>query len=110
MKWSPSEKKIARAAYDAAVEAALARILVEFKRQAEAAKEPADMWAVETYLRDARREIDDMFEYSYSRLLVVFGYALRKGYLTEHSLAGLGEDKLAVIRELLASARWPSRT
>ncbi len=100
LRWSPSEKKIARAAYDAAIAVALARIMTEFKRRAELAREPSDMWAIESYLRDERREIDEMFTYSYSKLPNVFGYALSKGYLNEDQLVGLGEDKLYPIKRM----------
>jgi hypothetical protein len=33
LKWSPSEKKVARAAFDAALEVALGKKLAEFKRR-----------------------------------------------------------------------------
>ncbi len=100
--WSLSEKKIARAAYDIAVAAALAGIMAEFKRRAEAATEPSDMWDIETYLRDERREIDEMFIYSYSKLPNVFGYAISKGYLTESQLSGLAQDKLFPIQRMVS--------
>ncbi len=102
LKWSGSEKKIARAAYDAAVAAALARIMAELKRRAEAAKEPIDMWEIEDFLRNGRRDIDAMFTYSYSKLLDVFAYAIRMGYIDESHLAGLAEDKLLIIRRFLS--------
>jgi hypothetical protein len=38
-----------------ALAAALARVMAEFKRKAEVAKTPGDMWDVEDYLRQQRR-------------------------------------------------------
>ncbi len=100
--WSPSEEKIARAAYDAAVEAALAEVMAELKRQAAAAKASSDMWEIEDYLRNARRDIDTMFIYRYSKLPDVFAYAIHKGYIDEARLGGLADDKLSVIRRFLS--------
>lgn len=102
LNWSPSEKKIARTAYDAAVQAALAEVMAELKRKAGAAKEPSDMWEIEDYLREQRREIDRSFQYSYSKLPDVFAYAILKGYLDEGRLAGLADDKMATIHRMLS--------
>ncbi len=103
--WSPAEKKLARIAYDAAVQVALAQVMTELKRRAEAAKEPMDMWEIERYLGAERRAIDEMFTYSYSKLLSVFAYAIHKGYMDESHIAGLADDKLSAIRRMLAWAR-----
>lgn len=102
LKWSPSEKKIARRAYDAALELALAKTMTEFKRRANAAATPSDMWAVEDYLRRQRKEIDGMFDYRYSQLPFVFARLIHEGYLDESQLAGLSEDKLTLIRSMLS--------
>ena len=65
--WSPSEKKVARAAFDKALERALASIMAEFKRRANAAATPSEMWEVEDYLKEQRRDLDRTFEYRYSQ-------------------------------------------
>ena len=46
--WSPSEKKIARAAFETALEAALAKAMAEFKRKANAVSTPSEMWGSKT--------------------------------------------------------------
>ena len=52
LKWSPSEKKIARSAFDTALESVLAKVMMaEFKRMANAASTPSEMWVIEDYLR-----------------------------------------------------------
>lgn len=102
LNWSAAEKRIARRAFDAALDAALAGIMSEFKARAAAAAEPSDMWAVEDYLRRRRREIDDLFDYRYSQLIDVFGMLIREGHLAEADLAGLSEEKLAIIRRMLS--------
>jgi hypothetical protein len=102
VKWSPSEKKIARKAYDAALETALGKIMAEFKRRAAVATTPSDMWEVEDYLRHQRREIDEVFDYRYSQLLLVFPRLIRQGHLDERLLDGLSEEKREIIRSFLA--------
>jgi len=101
---SPSEKKIARSAFDEALESALAKIMTEFKRKADAATTPSHMWEVDDYLRQRRREIDEMFDYRYSQLLLVFARLVREGHLDENRLAGLSEEKRDVIRSFLSYA------
>lgn len=101
LKWSGSEKKVARRAYDAALEAAKAGIVAEFKAKAAAVATLSDMWAIEDDLRRQRRVLDELFDYRYSQLLFVFARLIGEGYLDEGRLAGLSDDKLAIIRRLL---------
>ena len=101
LKWSPSEKKIARSAYDSALESALAKIITEFKSKAEAVRTPSGMWEIEDYLRQKRREIDDLFDYRYSVLIFVFARLIREGHLDESRLAGLSEEKRQMIHSFL---------
>lgn len=104
IKWSPSEKKIVRTAFDTALESALAKVTAEFKRKANAASTPSEMWEIEDYLRQRRREIDELFDYRYSQLLFVFARLIRESHLDESLLAGLSEEKLEIIRSFLAFA------
>src|SRR5690242_9370252 len=103
LKWSPSEKKVARGAFDAALESALAKALVEFKKKADTVTTASDMWDIEDYLRQKRREIDEMFDYRYSQLPFVFARLIRAGHLDESRLAGLSEEKRNIIRSFLSS-------
>ena len=100
LKWSATEKKIARRAYEAALEGAQAAIMAEFKAKAAKATTPSDMWDIEDYLRRLRVEFDEMFDYRYSRLPFVFACLIRDGHLDEASLTGLSEEKLSIIRNL----------
>jgi hypothetical protein len=102
LKWSPSEKKVARNAFDTALKSALANVMAEFKRRAEAATTPSDMWEIESYLRQQRREVDETFDYRYSQLPFVFARLIRAGHLEESRLASLSEDKLKLIRSFLS--------
>src|SRR6266851_7156020 len=98
LKWSASERKIARRAFEAALESALAGIMAEFKVKAAAAATPFEMWAIEDYLRRRRREIDEIFDYRYSQLPLVFARLIHEGHLDEARLTGLSEEKLETIR------------
>jgi Photoprotection regulator fluorescence recovery protein len=104
-KWSPSEKKIARAAYDAARDAAIAKIVAEFKRRANAVASASEIWEVEVWLRERRKEMEQIFDYRYSQLPLVFARFIGEGYMDEKRLAGLSEDKLEKIRSLSQFAR-----
>jgi hypothetical protein len=98
--WSASEKKIAREAFDGALQAAIAKLIAEFRKRADAASSASDLWAIEAYLREQRKEIDEMFDYRFSQLPLVFARAIREGHIDEERLAGLSEDKLQLIRSL----------
>jgi hypothetical protein len=104
LRWSPSEKKVARSAFEAALESALAKAMAEFKRRAEAATTPSEMWEIESYLRQQRREIDETFDYRYSQLPIVFARLIQAGHLDENRLGGLSEEKLEIIRSYLSFA------
>jgi hypothetical protein len=100
VKWSDSEKRVARRVFEAALQGELAEVMAEFKRRAATAKEPEDMWSVEQYLATARRDIDSKYDYRYSQLDLVFGRLLREGRIEEGHLHGLSEEKLAYIRRV----------
>jgi hypothetical protein len=104
LKWSPAEKKMARKVYDAALESALGKIVAEFKRRAAAAVTAHELWQIEDFLREQRREIDEMFDFRYSQLPLVFACLIREGHLEEGALDGLSQDKREIIRSLLADA------
>jgi hypothetical protein len=78
--------------------------MVEFKRKVDAVTEATDMWEIEGYLHQQRREIDETFDYRYSQLPFVFARLIRDGHLDESRLAGLSEEKRNIIRSILSSA------
>jgi hypothetical protein len=103
--WSPSEKKIARRAFDAALALALGKVFAEFKRKAAAVSTNDAMWEIEDFLREQRKTINETFDYRYSVLLLVFAGLIRDGLLQQEQLAGLAEDKLQVVRRYLEFAK-----
>jgi Photoprotection regulator fluorescence recovery protein len=102
LRWSATEKKIARRAYESAVASRLAKLMTEFQAKAAAATAPADIWEIEKFLHRQRDEIDQIFDYRYSRLPLVFAQLIREGYLDETQLSGLAEEKLELIRRILS--------
>jgi hypothetical protein len=103
--WSTAEKKIARRAFDAALEKALAAAIADFKARAAAVSTPLEMWAIGDDLHRQRREIDRMFDYRYSQLTWVFAELIHKGFVGEAALAGLAEPKRAGIHHMLSFLR-----
>jgi hypothetical protein len=98
--WSRSEKAIARKAFDAALGRELHEVIQKAKQLANEIQKSSDLWDLEHYLTQRRKEIDRKYDYRYSRLTHVFGRLLHENRLSEEELRGLGEDKLKSIRSL----------
>jgi hypothetical protein len=95
--WSRSEKIIARAAFDAALARELHEVIQESKRMASQISQSSDLWVLEHYLTQRRKEIDRKYDYRYSRLTDVLGRLLYENRLSEEELRGLREDKMELI-------------
>lgn len=98
MKWSPGEKAAARRAYDRALGRELEAVVREAKERAASLKTLGELWDLEEWLSKRRREIDNLYDYRYSVLPLVFAALLRRGVLSEAELSGIGPDKLDRIR------------
>jgi hypothetical protein len=96
--WSRSEKISARTAFDTALGRELHEVIQEAKKMASQIKQSSDLWDLEHYLTQRRKEIDRKYDYRYSRLTQVFGRLLYEKRLHEEELRGLREDKLKSIR------------
>src|SRR5580693_646476 len=104
--WSRSEKAIARTAFDAALGRELHEVIQEAKKIASQIQQSSDLWDLESYLTQRRKEIDRKYDYRYSRLTQVFGRLLHENRLSEEELRGIGEDKLEAIH---SCAKFPAR-
>jgi hypothetical protein len=102
IKWTNSEKKLAREVFESALQRELAEIIAEFKRKAAAVSVPDDLWSLLKRTDRKREEIDQKFDFRYSQLLHVFGRLLREQRITEDELHGLSEEKLAIILRIAA--------
>src|SRR6266567_8459846 len=96
--WSRSEKAIARTAFDAALGRELHELIQQAKKMASQIQQSSDLWDLEHYLTQRRKEIDCKYDYRYSQLTQVFGRLLYEKRLREEELRGLREDKLKSIR------------
>jgi len=97
LRWSAEEKKIARRAFDMALQRELDTIVEKVKQMAHDIKQPSDLWEMEEYLTRSRKAIDSKYDYRYSQLPVVFGQLVRGGFIRVEDLQGLGEDKLRYV-------------
>ena len=99
--WSNAKKKVARRAFDAALEKALAAALADFKVRAAAVSTVSEMWTIGEDLHRKRPEIDQLFDYRYSQLTRVFAGLIHLSLMNDAALAGLADEKQADIhREL----------
>jgi len=96
--WSTSEKAIARAVFDAALKRELQDVMRKTKQMANQIKEPADVWELEHYLTERRKEINRKYDTRGSRLKDVLGRLLYENRLSEDDLRGLREEKIKSIR------------
>ena len=62
--------------------------------------QPSDLWELERYLTQRRKEIDRQYDYRYSVLLFVFADLIQRGRLRDQDLHGLSEEKLGHIRQM----------
>ena len=75
LKWSHAEKTVARRALDLALGKELEALIREAKGRATRIEEPSELWDLESWLRERRREIDRRYDYRYSILPLVFAQA-----------------------------------
>ena len=107
LKWSDAEKAIARKAFERALQQDLEAITRQAKKMAGRIEQPSDLWELERYLTERRKEIDRQYDYRYSVLLNVFAGLIQKGRLGEQDLQGLSEEKIRHICHM-AQAWRPS--
>ena len=81
--WSPTEKRVARQAFDLALHRELEDVMIESKKKAELVKQPSQLWELEKSLTDAQTHIDRQFDYRYSVLIQIFGELMYRKRLNE---------------------------
>ena len=96
--WSKSEKAIARKVFDAALKREIHELMREARQITAQIKQPSDLWDLQEYLTQRRKEIDRKYDYRYSHLTQVFGRLLYETRVSEEELRGFSEDKLKTIR------------
>lgn len=96
-RWTDREKKIARRAFELALQTELKNFIAEFKAKANSVTEVGEVWEVRDWLNSRGQEIDGDFDYRYSVLISVFARLVRSGKIDLNTLAGLDEQKLQEI-------------
>jgi hypothetical protein len=102
IKWSKGEKKIARAAFEKAYKRECADIIKKIRAKAKEINEPDGIWGLHDFLTEKREEIDEKYDYRYSRLILVFARLVKSGWLEFNDLNGLAENKIDRIESLLS--------
>jgi hypothetical protein len=105
VRWTGAEKKVARRAFDAALQRHLSAITAEAKRMMANVADPSELWQVEAYLTESRKTVDRIYQFRYSDLLRVFSILLRDEWLKEADLVGLQPGKIADITRGAESLR-----
>jgi hypothetical protein len=80
-KWSSAEKAIAREAFEHALQQDLGATIRQAKKMAARIEQPSDLWELERYLTERRKEIDRQYDYRYSVLPSVFADLIQRGRL-----------------------------
>jgi hypothetical protein len=99
LKWSSTERAIARRCFERALRQELDAAIQSTKEMAAKIRQPSELWELEHHLTQLRKDIDRKYEYKYSKLLFVFADLVREGKLDPEDLRGLSEDKLRYIRK-----------
>src|ERR1017187_3546332 len=99
LKWSSTEKAIARRCFDRALRQELHVAIQSTKETAAKIRQASELWELEHHLTQLRKEIDRKYEYKHSTLILVFADLVREGKLDPDDLRGLSEDKLRYIRQ-----------
>ena len=99
LKWSSTERAIARRCFERALRQELEAAIQSTKEMAAKIRQPSELWELEHHLTQLRKDIDRRYEYKYSKLLFVFADLVREGKLDLEDLRGLSEYKLRYIRK-----------
>lgn len=100
IRWTSREKKIARSAFNLALNQEMQTVRRKVEAMLQASSDPSEIWNIHDYLSKRRKAIDKKYDYRYSVLLIVFGRLIHEGWLTEADLSGLAPEKLEVIRKV----------
>ena len=98
-RWSKTEKKIAKQAFDLAYERKCQKIIEQIKKRK--LSNDKDIWKLGDYIHKKQKEIDRKFDYRYSQLILVFSVFIKENLLSIEDIAGLDEEKIDTINKIL---------
>ena len=99
-KWSQAEKIVARQAFGQALHREEQDLIREAQNRAARIEEISELWDLERWLTQRRREMERQYDYRYSVLPFVFATLLQQGRLRESDLHGLALEKIELIRHM----------
>ena len=102
LKWSKTEKQIAKKAFEKAYERECAELAKEIRSKAEKIKEPVNIWRLQEFLNRRVKEIGNKYDYRYSVLILAFARLIKDGWLNFDDLRGLNQEKIDRITTLLS--------
>jgi hypothetical protein len=73
-------------------------VIQEAKKMVSQIQQSSDLWDLEHYLTQRRKEINRKYDFRGSRLIDVLGRLLYENRLGEEELRGLREEKMTSIR------------
>jgi Photoprotection regulator fluorescence recovery protein len=97
IKWSTTEKSVARRAFDSAYRRECEAITKHICGMIRDLANPNDIWRLHDFLSEKREKIDAKYDYRYSVLIFVFARLLKEGWLKGSDLDGLHDDKVSKI-------------
>jgi hypothetical protein len=98
LKWSSTEKAIARRAFDRVLQRELNAAIRSTKEMAARITQAYDLRELEHHLTELRKAIDRKYEYKYSTIVRFVADLVCESKLKLEDLRGLSEDKLRYIR------------
>jgi hypothetical protein len=100
LKWTKSEKIVAKRAFEKCYQRECEAILTKLKERIATVDKPSDIWMIHDFLTKELKKIEDKYDYRYSILIFVFARLLKEGWLKESDLDGLDKDKIEKIKYL----------
>ncbi len=100
IKWSETEDKIARRAFDIAYERETLALIEGVRAKASAIAKLDDLWHLNDILSSKRYEIDGKYDYSHASLIFTFAGLLQEKWINLEELKGINPDKIAKIAAL----------
>lgn len=98
IKWTKAEKKVAKEAFEMAYQRECQKIINDIKKYK--LEQPEDIWSLSEMLQEQEKEINNIYDYRYSQLIIVFGMLIKRGFLSIDELDGLSDDKIDQIKKI----------
>ncbi len=98
LKWSKSEKEIARCVFDRALIEEKDKFIAQFKSRTSRIDDVSQIWEVVEWAERKARYIDTTYRYRYSQLITVFAHLIAERKVNLEELQGLSPDKIESIK------------